>query len=930
MTSDRHRPAPKPQNLVICFGPFVLVTGSRTLTRDGVPVKLGGRAFELLLTLAQADGAFVSSEVLTARLWPDAVVEPGSLRVHIAGLRKALGQRDDGAPWIENQPGTGYRLLGVTHPSPGHAPSTTDGLADSSPQALTDSYLPIRITSSIGRDPVIRALVDGFPQRRLVTLVGPGGIGKTTVGLEAARRMASTGRERVRFVDLTALSDPELLPSTVAQALGVPVSGQDPMASLTAYLAPTRMLMVLDGCECVVEAAAVLAERLLIAAPGLLLLATSREPLRIRGEWVVRLAPLELPDTPAAVDLAAVHHYSALALFMERSAAAGGPPIEQDDLPALVQLCRKLDGNPLALEIAAARTSTFGVRGLLDVLDERLSLLSQGRRTSPQRHHTLQATLDWSYRILSDCERAILRRLSVFRSRFTFEAAATVSAFEPVRADEVLDGLQGLIAKSLLVTDNSSGTVGLRLLDTTRAYAADKLAECGEAHATALRHVAACQQLFDAFACDSGGLASVQWNLVHGPLIEDIRAALLWAFKDPETTEAGVRLAAATGVVWVQLSRSAECVPHLQQALEHTAGLPDARALEMALYLTLGQCQTTAGGPTPATLDAYQRAGAAARAQGNTRFQLLSLYGEFGWHHILGRYAETLRIAQAFGEIVEATAYTECDLLNQRLRGIALFQVGRQEESLAIARRLAESPPEGIHFFLDSQLQIEHRTASLMHLARSLWITGHTAQAQGAARRAVEVSLAFGHAISTVQALTMAACPIALYAGDWLSARAYIAQLSSLSQRHSLHFWNEWAQLFDLALHWCETVKDASSVPEWLAACEQTGSRADVLATLCPGLATEAVLATIESGPETWCTAELLRVKADKLFQLEQETARTASARMPVPDRIEEADRLLSKALEMSIRQGAGAWERRITASIATLREWQAGQVAAR
>ncbi|WP_211326926.1 ATP-binding protein [Roseateles depolymerans] len=907
------------------------------MTRDGVPVKLGGRAFEMLLTLAQASGALVPTEALMARLWPDAVVEPGSLRVHMAGLRKTLGRQDDGSPWIENQPGKGYRLLGMAPSSSSPAPSWESGRAEPAPQSSADDYLPIRITSSIGREPVIQALVDGFPQRRLVTIVGPGGIGKTTVGLEAARRLAGSGLDGVRFVDLTALSDPQLLPSTLAQALGVRVSAHDPTASLMAYLAPTRMLMVLDGCECVVEAAALLAERLLTAAPGLLLLATSREPLRIRGEWVVRLPPLDLPDTPTP-DLASAPRYSALALFMERSAAAGGPPLAQDDMPALVQLCRKLDGNPLALEIAAARTSTFGVRGLLGLLDERLSLLSQGRRTSPQRHHTLQATLDWSYRTLSDSERAILRRLSVFRSRFTFEAAATVSAFAPVRADEVFDGLEGLIAKSLLVTDSIGGAVGLRLLDTTRAYAADKLAESGESHAVALRHVAACQQLFDAFARDSGGLASIQWNVVHGALIEDIRAALLWAFNDPATTEAGVRLAAATGVIWVQLSRSAECVPYLQQALQHVAGLPDARALEMALYLTLGQCQTTAAGPTPETLDAYRRAGAAARAEGNTRFQLLSLYGEFGWHHILGRYADTLSVAQAFDEVVESASYAQCDLLRQRLRGIALFQVGRQHESLAIARALAESPPEGIHFFLDSQLQIEHQTASLTHLARSLWITGHTAQAQEVARRAVEVSLAFGHAISTVQALTMAACPIALYAEDWATARANIAQLSSFAQRHSFHFWNDWAKLFELALHWCESVKDPTSAPEWLALCEQTGSRADVLATLCPSLATEAVLATVETGPETWCTAELLRVKADKLLQRAHEASGPAARSAACPaaalaldtDPVREADRLLSKALEMATRQGARAWERRITGSIAQLRRWQDSETHAR
>ncbi len=896
----------------IAFGPFLLSRRTRALLREGAPQSLGGRAFDVLLALAERAGEVVETEALLARVWPTTVVDPGGLRVHITGLRKVLGARPDGSPWIENVPGRGYRLA-VPRDDAGRVSPGPDAAA--APPA--DDYLPFRLAASVGRGEVVDALVGKLGEHRLVTVVGPGGIGKTTVALDAARRMAGACRDGVRFVDLAALNDASLIASAIAQAIGVALVGSDPAASLVAYLRPSRMLVVLDSCELVVDAAAVLAERLLQAAPGLVLLATSREPLRIRAECVLQLGPLEVPPDAGPIAADAVTHYSALALFMERAAAAGGLLLGSDDVAVLAQLCRKLDGNPLAIELAAARVGMFGLRPLVALIDERLSLLARGRGSLPARHQTLTATLDWSYRTLSPTERAILRRLSVFRSRFNVVSAAAVACFDPVDESAVFDGVEGLVSKSLIVADNAGGSPHFRLLDTTRAYATEKLADGGDGPAAALRHAEACRQLLEDANEELATQTPVQWSLAHGHLIEDVRAALRWAFGAAGDVGAGVRLTAASGPLWILLSRSVEFIEHIERALRHLDGLDGARALEMALSLSLAQCHLTAGGPTPATFAAFEHAGDLARAEGKTRMQLISLYGGLSSAYLLGHNEDALRFAEEFGAVAQAAGYTSATLMHHRSMAMVFYQAGRFEESLAHIRIVMDAHPERFHFFLDSQVQLEHHGASLTHLAKALWVTGRTREAREAARQAVDVSVAFDHPITIVYALTMAACPIALWCGDWALACDYIDRLADWAERHSLVFWSDWAALLRRALAWCEPGADpeeGAESPDWLAAATQMGSRADTLATFCPGLACEAALERALHGPETWCTAELLRVRAGLVLRSQAGDASSRAA---------EAQALLLRSLAMSARQQARAWELRASVSLAQLRTAQ-------
>jgi DNA-binding winged helix-turn-helix (wHTH) protein len=393
------------------FGSFRLIPAQRVLLDDGKPLRLGSRALDILITLVEHAGETISKEQLIAQTWPDTVVDDGALRVHVSALRKALGDGRAGRHYVANNPGRGYAFTApVGRENTASAPVAPTGMAEA-------GNLPAALTRIVGRDDVIAALAMQLARRRFLTIVGPGGIGKTTVAVAVADCVRASYKDGAWFVALASLSDPDLVPSAIGAALGVPPSGGDHTRALASWLHDRSALLVLDNCEHIIGAAAALAETLLKAAPHAGILATSREPLRAEGEWLHRLAPLELPPQAEASPTAAeALSYSAVELFNERATAATDSFVLDDtDVPAVLEICRRLDGVPLALELAAARVDTFGVRGLAARLDDRFAVLTSGRRTALPRQQTLRATIDWSYDLLPEPERRLLRHLGLVR-----------------------------------------------------------------------------------------------------------------------------------------------------------------------------------------------------------------------------------------------------------------------------------------------------------------------------------------------------------------------------------------------------------------------------------------------------------------------------------------------------------------------------------
>src|SRR3984893_12613714 len=364
---------PASSGQVIAFGPFRLHLERRGLYRADTPLRLGSRALEILLLLVERAGEIVKTRDMMARVWPDSIVEPGTFRVHIAALRKAMGDDQAGMRYVETVTGHGYRFV---------APLTR--VDEAPPARVAHAFeadhlpnIPIALTRMVGRAPVIATLASRLPHKRFVTIVGPGGIGKTTVALATADHLRNSYRHGICFVDLASIADPPLISGTVSSALGLATVSRDPLPSILEFLQYKHMLIVLDNCEHVIEPGAPLAKKLLRGAPGVHVIPTSREPLRASGEWVLRLAPLELPPPAAVLTAAYIKRSTAIQLFTERPVASQHTfELRDTDVPTVTNICRRLDGLPLAIELAAARVDLFGIRGFAKCLGRRLRLVT--------------------------------------------------------------------------------------------------------------------------------------------------------------------------------------------------------------------------------------------------------------------------------------------------------------------------------------------------------------------------------------------------------------------------------------------------------------------------------------------------------------------------------------------------------------------------
>jgi predicted ATPase/DNA-binding winged helix-turn-helix (wHTH) protein len=465
---------------VLTFGDFRLDPVRFVLHKGAKPVRLGSRALEILILLAQRAGQVVTKNELLDRVWPQGVAQEATLRVHIAALRKALGDGGHGVRYVENFSGRGYRFVA---PVTRRRESSTFEVASTSPTAepahVDDT--PVPLARMIGRAREVAALTIRVLRQRLVTIVGPGGAGKSLLAAAVVEKQVAAYEHGVRFVDLSAVTDSHGVCEALGLALGLAKIAEDVMSGVLSFLQDKSILIVLDNCERVVAATAALAEKVLHRAPGVHLLATSREPLRAVSEYVHRLAPLEVPAPASDLACAEALAYPAIQLFVERaSASLDAFELTEEDLPAVVEICRRLEGNPLAIELAAARVDFFGVRGLAGRLEDCLGLLTRGPRTAAARHQSLRANLDWSYELLSPLEQTVLRRLATLAAGFSMESANTTAADGEIGAVDVFDALTNLVAKSLLHTKVTDEGICYRLSAAVQAYAKEKLLNTDE------------------------------------------------------------------------------------------------------------------------------------------------------------------------------------------------------------------------------------------------------------------------------------------------------------------------------------------------------------------------------------------------------------------------------------------------------------------
>ena len=901
---------------VISFGPFRLVASERLLTNDDGAVELGARALDILIALLSCPNEIVSKRDLLAQVWPDVTVEESSLRFHVAALRKALGDGQAGARYITTLPGRGYCFV---------APVSRSSGRDDGPPAFAANFpyvnLPGRLNRMVGRADDVRRIVSQLTAKRFVTITGAGGVGKTTVALAVGHHLIEAFAGVALFVDLGMLSAPELVATAVASMLGLAVQSDDATPSLIAYLRNKRILLILDTCEHLIEAVATLAASITAAAPHVHILATSREALQVEGEHVYKLDALACPPDDVKLTAAALQNFPATQLFVERAMASGiRLDFNDADATIVVSICRKLDGVALAIELAARRVESYGLQQTAALLDQRLTLLWLGPRTAPPRQKTLQATLDWSYGLLSELERVVLRRLAVFVGHFTIDAALAVVTSATVDQAAVFGAIDSLVAKSMVATRPIGAMMRYRLLDTTRAYALQIGVNDTELADLAVRHATYYRRWLEQTGNEWSTLSTGAERAPHFAALNNVRAALEWCFGVNGNAAIGVGLAAAAAPVFLAMSLLRECHRWTERALLAVDDAARGGLEEMHLQAALGvSLMFTRGGMDSARV-ALSRSFAIAEQRGDALDQL-RLLGPLNMFHLrTGDFQTGLHYAKRCSAIAGTVEDSVATALAHSILGISLHLSGDlggagAELEAAVRREPRAQRTTTIY------LGFEGKSLAGAILARNLWLQGHPAQAAERARQTIKDAADMDHSLTLSIALIWG-ISVFLWTGDLESAAEHIDWLIDRSESHSLAPYLAVGRGFkaEVAIR----RGDAKDGVESLQGCllKLHSMPYELLTTplnisLVQGLAAidrfaegtvllDETIRQVETNGDVAYMPELLRMKGSLFLS------------KPQPS-IDDAETYFMQSLELSRRQGARAWELRTATDWAAL-----------
>lgn len=905
---------------IISFGPFNLFVNERLLTRDGFTLQLSARAFDILFVLVSRPNQAIGKKELMDQVWPDVTVSEGSLRFHVAALRKALGDGKNGARYITTLAGRGYSFVAQVLRSGGQAKEQLPATAN-----FPNANLPSRLLRMVGRSDTILIVTSQLLIARFVSIVSAGGVGKTTVAVAVGHELLEEFTGAVVFVDLGALSDPNLVVTSLAAMLGLTIQSQDAMPSLIAYLRDKRILLILDTCEHLIEAVAALAAQIFRDAPQIYILATSREALRVEGEHVYKLDPLACPPDDLTLTAGNALKFAAVQLFAERAAASGDRlDLTDADATIVAAICRKLDGVALAIELAAGRVGTYGLEQTATLLENRLNLLWQGQRGAPHRQKTLQATLDWSYGLLSETERLVLRHLAIFVAYFTIDGALAVVTSPFIDQEVVFGAIDSLVAKSMVATRSIGAMIRYRLLDTTRAYALEINLEDAERTALAERHATYYWRWLEQVGADWTTLSNAEERAPYLAGLHNVRSALEWSFGDKGNAKLGVGLASAAAHVFLAMSLPTECHRWSERAIQRLDHASQGGQSEMLLQTALGMSVMFTRGMGDAARTAFNRGLAIADERGDAFNQLQVLGPLYMFHFRTGDYQTALKLAERTISIAKTIEDPAGAALAHSLLGITHHKMGelanaRFQLEAALQRGKGSLGISAIHLGFD---QYKWANAAL---ARILWMQGHPVQASARARENVEAAASVGHPV-TLSIVLNWAISVFFWNGDLESAEAYADWFISLAESHSLGPY--------LALgrgHKGELAirrGDPKAGVEIVRGClnDLHLARYELSTTaftnvLVQGLAalgefTEGIslidyaIRQVEENKDFTYLPDLLRVKGRLLRSMPRA-------------RIDEAEMCFVRSLELSRHQGALAWELRAAIDLAALRAAQ-------
>ncbi|MEQ1954035.1 winged helix-turn-helix domain-containing protein [Mesorhizobium yinganensis] len=785
--------SPEPDNKTYIFGPFRLLPRRQLLLREGLPVRIGGRALDILTLLARRSGQVVGKTELLGFCWPSTFVHESNLKVNIAALRRVLS---DGSaePYIATVAGRGYRFT---------ASVEVEQVEVSTPARIVSTQAKplLKRPKVIGRSDDIERLVQKLAAARCVTIVGPGGVGKTTIALAVAHQVLAKYPHGACFVDLSTVGDPQYATAAIAAGVGARQRSEDTLSEIIELLHDRRMLLILDNCEHLSSTMTAVVNRLLESLPTVTLLATSREPLRTVSEHVYRLPSLDVPPADRGLSAKNAIEFGAVHLFVTRAQERGQYVLSDADAPLVSAICRRLDGIPLAIELVATKTFTFGVPTLLTMLEQKFLLLSNGERMAPLRQQTLLATLDWSYRLLSEDEAVLLRLLSVFAGAFRLQDAIAMSEAVAFDATQTIDALERLTSKSLVYADYQDGSIRYRLLESTRAYAAERLGDAGERDSGLQRHAWHTLALFERASEELETREKRDWMADYADRVDDLRNAMSWSFGKTSQRMLGVRLTAAAIPLWYELSSLSEMQSRVERALLAARELGDCPTdLTMKLIAARASGMSFAQHLALGTETAWNECHALGVEANNVKYQLFGLWGLAAHLIYVGRPLEGIDRLHQFIALAETQADWSAVDEGQRMMALAEMYVGKISSARQRLEMLAtryHRPSEPVRF---ARFQAERGVAIRCSLALVLWVSGEPGRAMQVAREAVERADASGHVVSQSNALAVFAIPITLWSGDYESCARFLAMLEENGRREDIGIWREFSRFFKSAL----------------------------------------------------------------------------------------------------------------------------------
>lgn len=888
------------------FGPFELDPMRLELRRDGVRLNVGARACRVLVALVERSGQVVTQQELLAAGWSGLHVADVNLRVHIVALRKALSGGADGTFDITTVPREGYVFAGPVSPIGAAAPTPP----------RSSLAIPRQLTTLFGRDEALARLGDAVARHRIVTIVGPGGIGKTAMALAAIAEHADDADGECVFVDFSTSVTSLHVETRLFEALELEGSPNDVSAYIERALGGRTILLVLDNCEHVIGHVAALVASLTSRTGGVSVLAASREPLRVPGERIFPLEPLDCPPEGAVLTGRSAMVYPAIQMFAE-AAGRRSLAFAVDDANAslLGEVCRQLDGSPLAIELAAATSDTMTIAELARRLDDRFNVLTRGARTALPKHRTLQAAVDWSYDALSAEEALVMRRLGVFPGRFTAEDARAAVADETLPGDGIHHALANLTAKSLVTVDFSGEIASFRFLETMRVYARLKLLESDDAPAAYARFIDHTLRRLDAI--DRLEASEDDIRRRHATLLDDWRAAHDWSIRNRDWHTALKLMAGAIG-----FSQSLNIrVEYVHRAIETLRVIPPDLQREDALWLEMRICAhaaqmllDTQPPDPPNFIDCIE----------SIALRALELSKRLNAPDHQMSALVTLTIGALTGANVEELESYGASVfeLAQRLKDSDSFRtayylngytkyyrskfdaaVGDCDRALDLAAQLQSG----------TSIAFDHVPSVRVLRSRALWIQGKFLSGLDEMDEAHRIALNGGH-VPTIA--WVAWCGLCVY--SWAGLMDKAAESAKLHEQLAREYRNPgWSRYIPSAHEALERLRDGrrsfdTSPIDWIP---HVPSHADMMTSIHCGFHRSADLQRIESVPQHWCASEHLRGAGEHHL---------------MAGRLGEAEKFFSRALSISRSRAAAAWEIRATLSLARLRVQQEQCSAAR